>query len=163
MVVYFPSCMPAGSIIKSSNGHADIVIVFTQNIKIESQGEDDIIDLTAYAKDAVKESRAKDGILTVFVSGSTAAVTTTEFEPGLRKDVPAMLGRIAPTEMAYEHDNTWHDGNGRSHVKASLVGPSLTIPFADGNMALGTWQQIVLLELDTRPRSRQVVMQVMGQ
>lgn len=139
------------------------MIVFTKTTRVESKGEDDIIDLTADAGNAIRESYAKDGILTVFVSGSTAAVTTTEFEPGLRKDIPAMLRRIAPKEMTYEHDNTWHDGNGRSHVKASLVGPSLTVPFANSSLLLGTWQQIVLLELDTRPRSRHVVMQVIGQ
>lgn len=139
------------------------MIAFTKAIKIKSKGEDDILDLTVHANDVIKESLAKDGILTVFVSGSTAAITTTEFEPGLRKDIPAMLQRVAPAQITYEHDNTWHDGNGRSHVKASLVGPSLTVPFTGGNLMLGTWQQIVLLELDTRPRTRQVVMQVIGQ
>lgn len=139
------------------------MIVFTRTIEIRSKGEDDIIDLTAIADTVITESKAKDGILTVFVSGSTAAITTTEFEPGLRRDIPAMLSRIAPKDMTYEHDNTWHDGNGRSHVKASLVGPSLTVPFADCNLVLGTWQQIVLLELDIRPRTRQIVMQVIGQ
>lgn len=139
------------------------MIVLTKIIRVESKGEDDIVDLTAEAGDVIRESKANEGILTVFVSGSTAAVTTTEFEPGLCKDIPAMLGRIAPKEMAYEHDNMWQDGNGRSHVKASLVGPNLTVPFVNGSMILGTWQQVVLLELDTRPRVRQIVMQVIGQ
>lgn len=135
--------------------------VFTKVIKVETKGEDDIVDLSSDAHQVVRESRAKDGILTVFVSGSTAAISTTEFELGLRKDIPAMLARIAPRQITYEHNNnTWHDGNGRSHVKASLIGPSLVVPFADGNLLLGEWQQIVLLELDTRSRSRQIVMQV---
>ena len=139
------------------------MIVLNTTVRVESKGEDDIIDLTEDAARIVRESSAKDGILTIFVSGSTAAVTTTEFEPGLRKDIPAMLGRIAPKEIRYEHDNTWHDGNGRSHVKASLIGPSLVVPFAQGRLVLGTWQQIVFLELDTRPRTRRIVMQVLGE
>lgn len=147
----------------TSNRNSTGMIVFTKTIKVESKGEDDVIDLTADANRVVRESKAKDGILTIFVSGSTAAITTTEFEPGLRKDIPAMLSRIAPKDVKYDHDNTWHDGNGRSHVKASLVGPSLVVPFADASLALGTWQQIVLLELDTRPRDRRIVMQVIGQ
>jgi secondary thiamine-phosphate synthase enzyme len=139
------------------------MVVFTKVIRIESAGEDDIVDLSSVARQVLKESKAKDGILIVFVSGSTAAITTTEFEPGLRKDIPAMLARIAPRQIDYEHNNTWHDGNGRSHVKASLIGPSFVVPFADSNLLLGEWQQIVLLELDTRPRRRQIVMQVMGE
>lgn len=137
--------------------------VFTRVIRVESRGENDIVDLSSDARQFLKEIKAKDGILIMFVSGSTAAITTTEFEPGLQKDIPAMLERIAPRQTDYEHDNTWHDGNGRSHVKASLIGPSLVVPFAEGNLLLGEWQQIVLLELDIRPRRRQIVMQVMGE
>jgi len=99
----------------------------------------------------------------VFVPGSTAAVTTIEFEPGLAKDFPAMLERVAPVDIDYEHQRAWHDGNGRSHVKASLVGPSLSVPFERGVLTLGTWQQIVFVELDIRPRRREVVVQVMGE
>jgi secondary thiamine-phosphate synthase enzyme len=137
--------------------------IFTKVIRVESRGEDDIVDLSSDAHQFLKEIKAKDGILIVFVSGSTAAITTTEFEPGLRKDIPAMLARIAPRQIDYEHNNRWHDGNGRSHVKASLIGPSLAVPFAEGNLLLGEWQQIVLLELDTRPRRRQIVLQVMSE
>jgi secondary thiamine-phosphate synthase enzyme len=103
------------------------------------------------------------GIATVFVSGSTAAVTTLEFEPGLVKDFTRALDRISPKSIAYEHHKTWNDDNGRSHVKAGLLGPSLTVPFSEGRLALGTWQQVVLVEWDTRPRDRTVVIQVFGE
>jgi secondary thiamine-phosphate synthase enzyme len=139
------------------------MVVFTKAIRVESRTEGDMIDLTSDARQAVRESKMRNGILTVFVSGSTAAITTTEFEQGLKKDIPAMLARISPKEIAYDHDNTWHDGNGRSHVKASLVGPSVVVPFADNSLLLGTWQQIVFLELDIRPRTRQIIMQVIGE
>ena len=90
-------------------------------------------------------------------------LTTIEYEPGLKHDFPEMLSRIAPKNIEYEHDNTWHDGNGHSHVRASLVGPSLTIPFKRGNLMLGTWQQLVLLEMDTRPRQRNIIAQIIGE
>jgi secondary thiamine-phosphate synthase enzyme len=112
---------------------------------------------------AIKESNLKNGIVTVFVSGSTAAITTIEYEPGLRNDFPNMLNRIIPRDIEYEHDKTWNDGNGHSHVRASLVGPSLTIPFKEGTLLLGTWQQLVLLEMDTRQRERQVILQIIGE
>jgi secondary thiamine-phosphate synthase enzyme len=111
----------------------------------------------------VEHSKIVDGIVTVFISGSTAAVTTIEYEPGLKSDFPEMLSRIAPRNIEYEHDNTWHDGNGHSHVRASLIGPSLTIPFKDCRLLLGAWQQIVLIEMDTRPRRRSIITQVMGE
>jgi secondary thiamine-phosphate synthase enzyme len=120
-------------------------------------------NITRETEDAVKASRLQDGIVTIFVSGSTAAVTTIEYEPGLKKDFPKMLARIAPREIEYEHDNTWHDGNGHSHVRASLIGPSLTVPFKSRNLMLGTWQQIVLIEMDIRPRQRNIVLQMIGE
>jgi secondary thiamine-phosphate synthase enzyme len=137
--------------------------IISRSIQIKSKGENDIIDITNQTASEVKESRLQDGIVTVFVPGSTAAVTTIEYEPGLKKDFPCMLSRIAPREVQYEHDKTWHDGNGHSHVRASLIGPSLTIPFKDGNLMIGTWQQIVLLEMDTRDRERNVVLQIIGE
>jgi secondary thiamine-phosphate synthase enzyme len=137
--------------------------IISRSIQIKSKGENDIIDITNQTASEVKESRLQDGIVTVFVPGSTAAVTTIEYEPGLKKDFPCMLSRIAPREVQYEHDKTWHDGNGHSHVRASLIGPSLTIPFKDGNLMIGTWQQIVLLEMDTRGRERNVVLQIIGE
>lgn len=105
----------------------------------------------------------ENGIVTAFVSGSTAAITTIEYEPGLRHDFPKMLSRIVPKDVQYHHDDTWHDGNGHSHVRASLIGPSLSIPFSNGQLNLGTWQQIVMLELDTRQRERVITLQILGE
>jgi secondary thiamine-phosphate synthase enzyme len=136
---------------------------FTKRLHFSTKSENDMLNITENVADAVSESKLKDGIATVFVVGSTAAVTTIEYEPGLSQDFPAMLERIAPSEINYEHHKTWHDDNGRSHVKASLIGPSLTVPFIEGELTLGTWQQIVLLELDTRARKREIVVQICGQ
>jgi len=137
--------------------------VITKQIKISSKSENDIIDITEQVADAISESGISNGTITVFVSGSTGAITTIEYEPGLVKDFPEMLSRISPDDINYEHEQRWHDGNGRSHVKASLVGPSLTIPFKDGQLLLGTWQQIVFLELDTKARARTLVLQIIGE
>ena len=137
--------------------------VITKIAQIETRGENDVIDITGQTSKALEESKMEDGIVTVFISGSTAAITTIEYEPGLIQDFPSMLSRIVPKDIEYQHDNTWHDGNGHSHVKASLIGPSMTIPFKDGNLMLGTWQQIVLLETDTRPRERKIILQIIGE
>jgi secondary thiamine-phosphate synthase enzyme len=137
--------------------------VITKTTRIKTRGENDMIDITGETSKAVEESKLKDGIVTVFVSGSTAAITTIEYEPGLTQDFPRMLSRIAPKDIEYEHDNTWRDGNGYSHVRASLIGPSLTIPFKDGDLILGTWQQIILLETDTRQRERKIILQIIGE
>lgn len=137
--------------------------VETKSLKIQSKKENEIINITEKIVDAVKNSRIENGIVTVFVSGSTGALTTIEFEPGLLQDFPDMLSRIAPNDIDYAHEQMWHDGNGRSHVKASLVGPSLTIPVTNKNLALGTWQQIVFLELDTRNRIRNLILQIIGE
>ena len=136
--------------------------VVTKIIVVSSNGENHMIDITRQTDEAIKASKLQDGIVIIFLSGSTAAVTTIEYEPGLKKDFPGMLARIAPEEIEYEHDNTWHDGNGHSHVRASLVGPSLTVTFNNKSLMLGTWQQIVLLEMDTRPRERKIVLQMIG-
>ncbi len=137
--------------------------VITKTAQIETRGENDVINITGQTSKALEESKLQDGIITVFISGSTAAITTIEYEPGLKQDFPRMLSRIVPTNIEYKHDNTWHDGNGHSHIKASLIGPSMTIPFKDGNLMLGTWQQIVLLETDTRPRQRKIILQIIGE
>ena len=137
--------------------------VITKQIKISSKSENDIIDITEQVADVISESGISNGTITIFVSGSTGAITTIEYEPGLVKDFPEMLSRVAPDDINYEHEQRWHDGNGRSHVKASLVGPSLTVPFKDGQLLLGTWQQIVFLELDTRARARSLVLQIIGE
>jgi secondary thiamine-phosphate synthase enzyme len=137
--------------------------VITKIIQLKLSKEDDIIDVTKQTSDAVRESELNNGIVNVFVAGSTAAITTIEYEPGLRYDFPKMLSRIAPKDIQYRHDETWHDGNGHSHVRASLVGPSLTVPFSNGALLLGTWQQIVMLEMDTRPRERVLTIQILGE
>lgn len=137
--------------------------VNTSTITIKSKGEGDMLDITGQVADAIKSSSIQNGIVTIFVSGSTAAVTTIEYEPGLKKDFPAMLDRVAPRDIEYEHDNTWHDGNGHSHVRASLIGPSLTVPFSNKRLMLGTWQQIVVVDMDNRPRERSVVLQAIGE
>lgn len=122
-----------------------------------------MVNITDEVERVIKESKVNDGIATVFVLGSTAAVTTIEYEPGLQKDFPNMLERVAPKNITYEHEQMWHDGNGHSHVRASLVGPSLTVPFTNKELTLGTWQQIVLIELDTRSRDRSLVVQLIGE
>ncbi|MFZ0263936.1 MAG: secondary thiamine-phosphate synthase enzyme YjbQ [Nitrososphaeraceae archaeon] len=137
--------------------------IVTKVVQLRSSEENDIIDVTKQTSDALRESGLNDGIINVFVAGSTAAITTIEYEPGLRHDFPKMLSRIAPKDIQYRHDETWHDGNGHSHVRASLVGPSLTVPFSNGVLILGTWQQIVMLEMDTKPRERVLTMQILGE
>jgi secondary thiamine-phosphate synthase enzyme len=137
--------------------------VITKIVQLKLSKEDDIIDVTKQTSDALRESELNNGIVNVFVAGSTAAVTTIEYEPGLRYDFPKMLSRIAPKDIQYRHDETWHDGNGHSHVRASLVGPSLTIPFSNAALLLGTWQQIVMLEMDTKPRERALTIQILGE
>jgi len=136
--------------------------VISTTIQLSSKGQDDVIDITKQVSNVVKDSNIENGTVTIFVAGSTAAVTTIEYEPGLINDFPEMLSRIIPKNIEYEHDNTWHDGNGHSHVRASLVGPSLTVPIINGKLTLGTWQQIVLLEMDTRPRNRNLILQIMS-
>jgi secondary thiamine-phosphate synthase enzyme len=137
--------------------------VITKTIEINSKGENDMVDITDQTLKAILESKLENGIVTIFVSGSTAAVTTMEYEPGLRTDFPIMLNRIIPKDIEYKHDETWQDGNGHSHVRASLIGPSLTVPFKDRNLILGTWQQIVFCELDTRSRERRITLQIIGE
>lgn len=136
--------------------------VIERNVKLQTRGEGDLLDVTGRVQDAVSESGLRNGIVVVFVAGSTGALTTIEFEPGLMQDFPDALQRIAPREIEYEHERRWHDGNGHSHVRASLIGPSLTVPFRDAKLTLGTWQQIVFVELDVRARSRELILQLMG-
>lgn len=136
--------------------------VYSEKITFETQGEVDIINITEDITNAVQHSQLKDGTITVFVVGATGAVTTIEYEPGLKKDFPAMLERIAPKNIEYQHHYTWHDDNGHSHVRASLLGPSLTIPFINKELTLGTWQQIVFIELDTQSRQRTLITQILG-
>jgi secondary thiamine-phosphate synthase enzyme len=139
-----------------------IMAVIEKNVRLQTRGEGDLLDVTDKVQDAVLKSGVKAGVVVVFVVGSTGALTTIEYEPGLLQDLPNALERIAPREIDYEHERRWHDGNGHSHVRASLIGPSLTVPFRNSKLTLGTWQQIVFVELDVRPRSRELVLQIMG-
>ena len=143
-------------------GDSDLTVV-TKQLSLNTEGEGDIIDLTGMVSKAVSESGVENGVVTVFVPGATGALTTIEYEPGLLMDFPNMLERVAPKSIVYEHEKRWHDGNGHSHVRASLIGPSLTVPFVKGRLTLGTWQQIVFLELDVRNRSRNITLQIMGE
>lgn len=137
--------------------------IATDTLTISSKGETDIVDLTAKVQEVVRRHGFREGQALVFVSGSTAGLTTLEYEPGLLQDLPAAFERLAPRGLRYAHEDTWHDGNGHSHVRASLLGPSLTVPFREGRLLLGTWQQIVLLDFDNRPRKREVVVQLSGE
>ena len=140
------------------------VKVTTRSFEVKTRNEGEVLDITREVQQAVAGSGMSGGLATVFVVGSTAAVTTLEFEPGLVKDFPEMMERVAPKSgVEYEHQRRWHDGNGHSHVKASLVGPSLSVPVVEGDLALGEWQQIVLVEFDVRPRTRKVVVQLLGE
>jgi secondary thiamine-phosphate synthase enzyme len=134
-----------------------------QEIRVSTRGDGEMHDLTGAVAKAVETAGVTDGIVTVFVAGSTAGITTIEFEPGLRKDFPAAMERIAPRGIRYAHDETWHDGNGHAHVRASLIGPSLTVPVAGESMVLGRWQQIVLIDFDNRARQRRVTVTVIGE
>lgn len=136
--------------------------ITTKRITIETTGGIDLKDITRDLRRVVEESGFKEGSLVVFVPGSTAAVTTIEYEPGLIADIKRALEQIAPAGIPYEHDQRWHDGNGHSHIRAALLKPSLTVPFVDGSLALGTWQQVVFIELDVRPRTRTVIIQLIG-
>lgn len=136
-------------------------MIVTQSLEVETTHENQMVDITDKVRKAV--GRVSEGLVTVFVTHSSAAIITIECEPGLVKDFPAMLERIIPKGIEYEHHRKWHDYNGHSHVKASLLGPSLSIPITKGELVLGEWQQVVLLELDVRPRKRTVVVQALGE
>jgi secondary thiamine-phosphate synthase enzyme len=134
----------------------------TEKIVVDTRGNADVVDLTEEVGGLVARAGLEEGSVLVFVSGSTAALTTIEHEPGLLRDLPELLDRLVPADRRYHHDDTWHDGNGHSHLRASLIGPSLTVPVAQGRLLLGTWQQVVLVDLDNRPRHRELVVQLRG-
>jgi secondary thiamine-phosphate synthase enzyme len=138
-------------------------VVSTIKRSVATSGQGDAHDITRLVADAVADAGAGSGIVTVFVVGSTAAVTTIEFEPGAIADLNRLFESLAPREGRYQHHLRWGDDNGSSHVRAALLGPSLTIPFEQGALTLGTWQQIMLLEFDTRPRRRELVLQIVGE
>ena len=135
---------------------------YCDNILVKTKGEVDIIDLTGDIEEIIIKSKIKNGIACIFVGGSTGAISTVEYEPGLIKDIPRMLEKIAPKNIDYDHHQTWHDDNGHSHVRSFLIGPSLTVPIRDGTLVHGTWQQIVFVELDTNNRTRNIYVNVVG-
>jgi len=137
-------------------------VVESTTIRLQTKGHCDITDITRQVAQAVAESRVESGLATIFLAGSTAAITTIEAEGGLLSDFQAMWDRLVPRGIEYRHDRAWGEGNGYSHVRASLLGPSLTVPFTNKRLSLGTWQQIVLVDFDNRPRSRELVVQIMG-
>lgn len=134
-----------------------------EKINIKTKGNIDVIDITREVQSKVDKSGVQEGHVLVFVSGSTAGVTTVEYEPGLEKDLKEMFERVVPSDKDYYHNERWGDGNGHSHVRASLLGPSVIVPFSNGELLLGTWQQIVLMDFDNRARSREIVVQVVGE
>lgn len=137
--------------------------VESHTIELDTKGNAQVVNVTVNVADALASGGIQNGTVTIFVVGSTAGVTTTEFEPGLAlHDIAAFFEKIAPEHDFYRHEETWHDDNGHSHIRASLLGPSLTVPVVAGKMTLGTWQQIVLIDFDTRPRRRRIIAQVIG-
>jgi secondary thiamine-phosphate synthase enzyme len=138
-------------------------MVVTKRISLQTKGHADIIDITPQVEEQITEANIKDGTVTVFVTGSTAGVSTIEFESGLLSDFQDMWERNVPTSIPYKHDRAWGEGNGYSHIRASLLSASLVVPFNNQRLTLGTWQQIVLVDFDNRPRSRQIVLQIMGE
>jgi secondary thiamine-phosphate synthase enzyme len=138
-------------------------LVTTRKLQLNTRGNTDIVDITPDTARILQESGLQTGIATVFVAHSTAAVTVVECESGLLHDLKAMFERILPQNLDYQHDRGYREGNGHAHLRASLLGPSVTVPFALGKLMLGTWQQIVVIDFDNRPRSRVVVVQMMGE
>lgn len=137
--------------------------IINEKIILHTQGNPDLVDITGKIKDALKSTGLKKGNITVFVVGSTAAITTFEYEPGMIKDMQELYEKLVPKNKHYAHDDTWGDANGFSHLRAALQGPSLVIPFDSGKLMLGTWQQVVLVEFDNHSRERQIVLQIIGE
>lgn len=137
--------------------------IINEKIILKTKGNPDLIDITSRISGILESSGLKSGSLTCFVIGSTAAITTFEYEPGLVEDVRALYEKLVPKSKDYCHDATWGDANGFSHLRAALTGPSLSIPFERGKLMLGTWQQVVLAEFDNRPRERKIVIQLIGE
>jgi len=140
-----------------------VKMVYTDSIRLNTKGFSDTIDITGKVERIVKDSGIKNGIVTVFCPGSTGTITTIEFESGVIKDLQNALEKIVPSDIPYEHDYRWRDGNGFSHVRAALMKPSLSIPIVHGGMTLGTWQQIVFIDFDNRSRRREIVVQIIGE
>ncbi|SRR6266540_1282154 len=137
--------------------------VQSESVNLRTRHEGEILDITDRIQTIIDKGNIQNGVVFLFVPGATAALTTIEYEPGLVADLPNMLERVAPKTAKYEHEKRWHDGNGHSHVRASLIGPDLFVPIGERKLMLGTWQQIVFIELDTRPRDRTIIVQLMGE
>ena len=137
-------------------------MVITRKISLQTKGNCDIINITPQVEQQVAEASINNGTATLFVDGSTAGISTIEFEPGLLADFESMWERNVPRDIPYDHDRRWGDGNGHAHIRASLLGNSLVVPFNDKRLTLGTWQQIIVVDFDNRPRSRQIILQIMG-
>jgi secondary thiamine-phosphate synthase enzyme len=140
-----------------------IIMVFGKNFSIQTQGFSDIVDITPNVESIIAESEITDGTATVFVVGSTASISTIEYEPALTEDMKEQLNELVPSNLRSRHSETWGDDNGFSHIRATLMGPGITVPVSGGNMTLGTWQQIVVIDHDNRPRSRKIFVQVIGE
>jgi secondary thiamine-phosphate synthase enzyme len=137
-------------------------VVQTLSFSIKSKGNCDIIDITSKVQEIIHQNKFIEGNALIFVPGSTAGITTIEYESGLLRDYPEFFEKIIPQNKNYHHDNTWHDGNGHSHVRASLQGASFTVPFKDKSLILGTWQQIIFVDFDNRSRNREIIVQLTG-
>ena len=137
--------------------------VTTENISLKTKGEGDTRDITGEVASVVQKSALQNGIVTVFVPGSTGGVTTIEYEPGAVTDLGDVFEKIAPRHACYKHNETWGDGNGYAHVRAAVIGPSITVPFKEKKLMLGTWQQIIFLDFDNRSRSRTIIVQLIGE
>ncbi len=138
-------------------------MVRTQELELNVKANCDIVDITADLQEAVRQSEMTSGNITAFCPGSTGGITTIEYEPGLLKDLPEFFEQLLPSNRTYHHDETWHDGNGFSHMRSALIGPSLTVPFVGGRLTLGTWQQVVFLHFDNKDRRRSLVLQLIGE
>ncbi len=137
-------------------------MVFGKDFSVQTQGFSDVVDITPDVESIIKESKINDGVATVFVVGSTASISTIEFEPALAEDMKEQLNEIVPSTLRSRHSETWGDDNGFSHIRATLMGPGITVPFQSERLVLGTWQQIVVIDHDNRPRSRKIFVQVIG-
>lgn len=138
-------------------------MTYHTKIQIQTKGNCDMIDITERVEDIISKSGMSTGICTVFCQGSTGAIVTIEYEEGLLKDFPEAMERIAPQGIMYEHHLRWHDGNGHSHIRSSIIGPSLTIPFVNGELTLGTWQQVTFVDFDNKPRMRTIHLMLVGE
>lgn len=153
--------MPGGRNGRSPAGV--LLTTSTHTLSLRTEGHADMHDITGQVAEIVRRSGLRAGIVTIFCPSSTSALTTIEYEPGALADLRRLFDQIVPSHQEYQHNLRWGDGNGHSHVRAALLGPSLTVPFVDGRLTLGTWQQILYVDFDTRPRSRELVVQVMGE